>query len=197
MTRTTASSALPPMENLPPLAQDSLKPGADHMMQVVGFHATYDVPMCNLGSRDPEFTHMDDERVSLRLGLITEEIAELFEKGLGIEMQTQYVVRGGGQQHVFNENAMKTGKALTMARQMGHPRNGTEVADALGDLVYVIYGFALEMGYDLREVIREIHASNLTKLGEDGHPILRDDGKVLKGPNYMPPNIPAVLFNAG
>lgn len=198
MTHTTAYSALPPMENLPPLAQDSLKPGADHMMQVVGFHATYDVPMCNLGSQDPEFTHMDDERVSLRLGLITEEIAELFEKGFGIVMQTDYVVeRHGTPVAKFNESAMKKGFALKKARDVGRYRNGVEVADALGDLVYVIYGFALEMGYDLRDVIREIHASNLTKLGEDGHPILRDDGKVLKGPNYMPPNIPAVLFNAG
>lgn len=68
------------------------------------------------------------------------------------------------------------------------------IADALGDMVYVIYGTALTYGIDLDAVIDEIHASNMTKLADDGLPLLRPDGKVLKGPNYEPPNIKEVLW---
>ena len=66
-------------------------------------------------------------------------------------------------------------------------------ADALGDILYVVYGAAATFGIDVDVVLREIHRSNMTKLGEDGKPIYREDGKVLKGPNYEPPNILAVL----
>ena len=66
-------------------------------------------------------------------------------------------------------------------------------ADALGDLEYVTNGMALGMGINLPEVVREIHRSNMTKLGEDGEPIFREDGKILKGPNYEPPNLLPVL----
>lgn len=68
------------------------------------------------------------------------------------------------------------------------------IADALGDMVYVIYGTALTYGIDLNAVITEIHRANMSKLGEDGHPIYRGDGKVLKGPNYIPPDIEAVMW---
>jgi predicted HAD superfamily Cof-like phosphohydrolase len=67
------------------------------------------------------------------------------------------------------------------------------VADALADIVYVAFGAADTWGFDLGAVILEVHRSNMTKLGEDGRPELRSDGKVLKGPHYEPPNIPAVL----
>ena len=67
------------------------------------------------------------------------------------------------------------------------------IADALGDLEYVINGMALEYGIDLPAVVREIHRSNMTKLGPDGKPIYRADGKILKGEGYEPPNLEAVL----
>lgn len=69
-----------------------------------------------------------------------------------------------------------------------------ETADALGDLLYVIYGTLLDFGIDADLLVREIHASNMSKLGKYGKPILRDDGKVLKGPNYFEPNIKGVLY---
>ncbi len=69
-----------------------------------------------------------------------------------------------------------------------------ETLDALGDMVYVIYGMAIEMGVNLSEVLDEIQRSNMSKLGHDGNPIYREDGKVLKGPNYTPPDIASVLF---
>jgi len=67
-------------------------------------------------------------------------------------------------------------------------------ADALGDIEYVVNGMAVGMGIPLPEVVEEIHRSNMSKMGADGKPIFRDDGKVLKGPNYSPPNLEKVLF---
>lgn len=72
-------------------------------------------------------------------------------------------------------------------------RDEVEMADALGDIIYVVVGFALEMGIDLNKVVAEIQASNMTKLGADGEVIRREDGKVLKGPNYCKPDIKSVL----
>jgi len=72
-------------------------------------------------------------------------------------------------------------------------RDTVGVADALGDIVYVVYGMALELGIPLAEVLAEIQASNLSKLGSDGKPVYREDGKVLKGPDYFPPDIPKAL----
>ena len=59
----------------------------------------------------------------------------------------------------------------------------------LADLVYVCYQYAANMGWDLDEAMHRVHESNMSKLGEDGKPIYRKDGKVLKGPNYEPPNL--------
>ena len=70
-----------------------------------------------------------------------------------------------------------------------------EVADALGDLLYILCGTILEHGmqHKIEEVFEEIQRSNMSKLGSDGHPIYREDGKVLKGPNYFKPDIEAIL----
>ena len=70
-----------------------------------------------------------------------------------------------------------------------------EVADALGDMLYILAGTIIEHGmqYKIAEVFDEIQRSNMSKLGEDGHPIFREDGKVLKGPNYFKPNISSIL----
>ncbi|MEX0313482.1 MAG: hypothetical protein AB3N18_04845 [Allomuricauda sp.] len=70
-----------------------------------------------------------------------------------------------------------------------------EVADALGDMLYILCGTILEHGmqYKIEEVFEEIQRSNMSKLGEDGKPIYREDGKVLKGPNYFKPDIQAIL----
>ena len=59
----------------------------------------------------------------------------------------------------------------------------------LADLVYVCYQYAQNMGWDLDEALHRVHESNMSKLDEDGKPIYREDGKVLKGPNYAPPTL--------
>ena len=70
-----------------------------------------------------------------------------------------------------------------------------EVADALGDMLYILCGTILEHGlqYKIEEVFDEIQRSNMSKLAEDGSPIYREDGKVLKGPNYFKPKIAEIL----
>ena len=72
-------------------------------------------------------------------------------------------------------------------------RDLENIAKELCDLLYVVYGTALTYGIDVDECFREVHASNMSKLGEDGKPIYREDGKVLKGPNYRPPCLKRAL----
>ena len=68
-----------------------------------------------------------------------------------------------------------------------------EIADALTDILYVTYGAGHAFGIDLDKCFREVQRSNMSKLGEDGKPIYREDGKVMKGPNYSEPNLKKVL----
>lgn len=70
-----------------------------------------------------------------------------------------------------------------------------EVADALGDMLYILCGTILEHGmqHKIEEVFNEIQRSNMSKLGLNGKPVLREDGKVLKGPNYSRPEIKKIL----
>ena len=70
---------------------------------------------------------------------------------------------------------------------MGFAANAVEALKELADLVYVCYQYAENLGWDLDEALDRVHRSNMSKLGEDGQPIYRNDGKVLKGPNYKPP----------
>ena len=72
-------------------------------------------------------------------------------------------------------------------------RSMLEIADALTDILYVVYGAGHAFGIDLDECFNEVHRSNMTKLGEDGRPLYRDDGKVMKGPSYEEPNLEQFL----
>ena len=68
-----------------------------------------------------------------------------------------------------------------------------EVADALTDILYVTYGAAHSFGIPIDECFKEVQRSNMSKLGEDGKPIYREDGKVMKGPSYFKPDLKNVL----
>ncbi|MDB4464641.1 nucleoside triphosphate pyrophosphohydrolase family protein [bacterium] len=69
-----------------------------------------------------------------------------------------------------------------------------EIADALTDILYVTYGAGHSFGIDLDECFLEVHRSNMTKLGEDGRPLYRPDGKVMKGPNYETPQLAKIIL---
>ncbi|RZJ67574.1 MAG: hypothetical protein EOO50_04630 [Flavobacterium sp.] len=70
-----------------------------------------------------------------------------------------------------------------------------EIADALGDMLYILCGTIIEHGlqHKIEEVFDEIQRSNMSKLGADGKPIYREDGKVMKGPNYFKPDFSKIL----
>ena len=137
------------------------------------FHQAFAVPIA------ADAPSVDRERVHLRMDLVAEEFAELVA-----------AVYGPGAQEVI-------GAAFSQARGRDDgSRDTVAAADALGDLVYVIYGMALECGIPLPEVLAQIHASNMSKLGSDGKPVYRRDGKVLKAPGYTPPDVAGVLSRA-
>lgn len=87
----------------------------------------------------------------------------------------------------FDLMAEENGEYLEAAKK----GNVVEVADALGDMLYILCGTIIEHGMQnvIDDVFEEIHRSNLSKLDENGDPIYREDGKVIKGPNYFPPNL--------
>ena len=98
-------------------------------------------------------------------------------------------------------NSFGLGVSKTMRADLGKEKNllrfnlMDEENDALGDMLYILCGTILEHGmqHKIEEVFEEIQRSNMSKLGADGKPIYRDDGKVLKGPNYFKPNIESIL----
>jgi predicted HAD superfamily Cof-like phosphohydrolase len=71
-----------------------------------------------------------------------------------------------------------------------------EIADALGDQLYILYGTIIKHGMQhlIVDIFNEIHRSNMSKLGDDGEPILREDGKILKGPGYTKPDIMSIII---
>ena len=69
------------------------------------------------------------------------------------------------------------------------------VADALTDILYVTYGAGAAFGIDLDKCFEEVHSSNMSKLDRDGRPIYREDGKILKGPDYFEPNLEKIVEN--
>ena len=72
---------------------------------------------------------------------------------------------------------------------LSHPSNKEDCLKELADLVYVCYQYAANLGWNLDEAMDRVHKSNMSKLDEYGKPVLRADGKVLKGPHYQPPNL--------
>lgn len=138
---------------------------------VTEFHETYGLPILNT-------PQLPEDRVHLRYSLIAEEFAELTGALFGpvaralVEEDTDTI----------------------LSHLNAQDRDLVETADALADLIYVIYGAALEFGIPLDSILQEVQRSNMSKLGEDGKPIYRADGKVTKGPNFTEPDLEGVLF---
>jgi len=111
------------------------------------------------------------------------------------EFRSRYNLQNGAtlKQRTYQKNLIvEEFKEFLEAEGMLFRNNDQFPAEALkelADLVYVCYQYAENMGWFLDEALDRVHASNMSKLGEDGLPIYRDDGKVLKGPNYKPPTL--------
>lgn len=134
---------------------------------VVEFHQAFGHPV------ETEPTTPDIADRAMRVKLIAEELLELADAS-GVMLNIQH-----GRIHVEP-------KALDICDLV-------EVADALGDIRYLVDGANLVYGIPGDQVLREIHRSNMTKLGADGKPVYREDGKIMKGPNYERPNIDGVF----
>ena len=78
---------------------------------------------------------------------------------------------------------------LNELEQAMKSKNLKEVADALTDILYVTYGAGCAYGIDLDKCFKEVQRANMSKLGDDGKPIFNEKGKVMKGPNYLEPNL--------
>ena len=74
-------------------------------------------------------------------------------------------------------------------------KNLKEIADALTDILYVTYGAGYAYGINLDKCFKEVQRANMSKLGKDGKPIYNDKGKVMKGPNYLSPNLKSLWNN--
>ena len=78
---------------------------------------------------------------------------------------------------------------LNELEQAMKTKNLKEIADALTDILYVTYGAGYAYGINLDKCFQEVQRANMSKLGDDGKPIYNDKGKVMKGPNYLAPNL--------
>lgn len=112
----------------------------------------------------------DTDTQLLRVSLIAEELLELCE-ALNISLSIA--------------NGMVHSAKITSDT----PIDMVEAADALADLDYVVAGGNVVFGFPAEKIVSHVHDSNMSKLGEDGKPIYREDGKIMKGPNYWKPNI--------
>lgn len=112
---------------------------------------------------------MTSENLLLRANLIDEEFSEVMNE--------------------FWNDCIPTDKTWTEYRINPDAVDKVKLTKELCDLLYVVYGTGVTFGLPLDVAFREVHRSNMSKLGPDGKPIYRDDGKVLKGPHYTPADI--------
>ena len=127
--------------------------------------------------------------------MIEDEInaVEEFHNAFGIESANSPTFDVSEQKIILRYNLMKEENEEYL--EAAQNKDLVEVADALGDMLYILCGTILSHGmqHKISEVFEEIQRSNMSKLGSDGKPIYRDDGKILKGPHYFKPNIASIL----
>lgn len=111
---------------------------------------------------------MTEETLALRMKLISEEFNELAEAAMKVVMR----------EREYGKNPLLVVNSVQLQKAKEH------FIKELSDLAYVVDGTFVTAGIDKTAAINRVHESNMSKLGEDGKPIHREDGKVLKGPNY-------------
>lgn len=149
------------------------------------FHDAYGVPMRDMPTSDvPELERL------LRARLVLEEALE-FVEAMGCTVYApDSFIEGQLTQVVPTDIQIQIDPTRDVDLELA--------ADALADTAYVVEGSAVQLGIDLDPVFAEVHRSNMSKLGADGKPIYRaEDGKVLKGPGFRPPDIGRVLRDLG
>jgi predicted HAD superfamily Cof-like phosphohydrolase len=121
------------------------------------------------------------------------EAVEAFHKAFGLGIKNEPTAQLSIEKNLLRYKLMREENEEYL--EAANNNDLVEVADALGDMLYILCGTIIEHGmqHKIEEVFEEIQRSNMSKLGEDGKPIYRKDGKVLKGPNYFKPDIEGVL----
>ncbi|MEP6770261.1 MAG: hypothetical protein ABI893_00580 [Polaromonas sp.] len=157
-----------------PTAQTTAK---YHNTPVAEFHLAYGHPL-ELIPTVPTI-----EQRLLRVNMLAEELTE-FAEACGVRLT------------ISSDDDGLYVWTTAPARDGDDSCNLVEAADALGDLRYIVDGGNLIFGFPGEQILQEIHRSNMSKLGADGKPITRADGKTLKGPNYFKPNIAGILHAA-
>ena len=116
-----------------------------------------------------------------------------FHTAFGLGVSNEMKADLGEQKNTLRFNLMKEENEEYLEAVQNNDL--VEIADALGDMLYILCGTILEHGlqHKIEEVFDEIQRSNMSKLGEDGKPIYREDGKVMKGPNYFKPCFEEIL----
>lgn len=121
------------------------------------------------------------------------EAVKAFHEAFEIGYKETPSVHLGEAKNVLRYNLMKEENEEYLEAAMNN--DIVEVADALGDMLYILCGTIIEHGlqHKIEAVFDEIQRSNMSKLGHDGKPIYREDGKVMKGPNYFKPDFETIL----
>lgn len=132
-----------------------------------------------------------DQGVQLKLVVGPQSLVEEFHLAFGLPISSEPTIDipptlAHLRIKLVQEEASELVDAITRADLAG-------IAGELADLLYVTYGTALTFGIDLDMAVEEIHRSNMSKLDAEGNPLIRDDGKVIKGPSYEPPNLERVI----
>lgn len=127
---------------------------------------------------------------NMKFGIDREAMVEEFHRAFGHPVDAEWkdnllILRAT----LVDEEASELNDAIFDV--INNPYEGCEEAllKEMADLQYVLSGMAVALGLDLEEATRRVHESNMSKLGEDGKPTYRADGKVLKGPNYKEPDL--------
>ena len=121
------------------------------------------------------------------------EAVQLFHESFGLGVEQAPKASLGEAVNMLRYNLMKEENEESL--EAAQNNDLTEVADALGDMLYILCGTIISHGlqHKITEVFEEIQRSNMSKLGHDGKPIYREDGKVMKGPNYFKPDFTVIL----
>lgn len=143
------------------------------------FHTVFKHP------KNDEITFPDADTAKLRLLLLLEEVGELVDAMTDDSVEARPLV---------NQFYVLMDWVRMLPRSVFSGFNPVETADALTDILYVTYGAGHAFGLDLDKCMKEVHRSNMSKL-QDGIPVYHPEtGKVMKGDNYSPPDLRALLY---
>lgn len=169
---------------------NSISDRADLRYQVMSFHKMYESSIKE--SVTTNLQDVSDKEIAMRINLVAEEFREWLD-AFGVDYKLEFFAVeeteheiGGSRTEIIGSSDSVPERWVPSFRDK---IDVVEIADASADLKYVLEGSDITFGINSRRVSQEVHASNMTKLGEDGKPIFRDDGKILKGPSYVKPNI--------